>query len=789
MGIRARSLSSVALFATVFMPSFALAGAEDQATSQIEEIIVTAQRREASLLATPLSLTVIGQPLLTDLAVRDIKDLQQVTPGLVVASTSNQTFTTARIRGVGTVGDNPGLESAVGVMIDGVYRPRNGAALGDLGEVERIEVLKGPQPILFGKNTSAGVINVVTASPSFVPRMEAEASLGEFGTRGGSLSLNTPLVDEVLAGRLYVARRQRDGLYSVKTGEGPRTETQDQTEDYDTVRGQLLWRVTPTLSARLAADWTERDEACCVGVQLITGGTAPLLAGLAPDGGVAATPRPWDRVAYSNRDTNTRIRDKGLALHVKADLGWAELNSTTAVRDWRGAISQDWDFSSADLAYRPDDGSWSNRFRTLSQELRLSGRYDRVDWQAGLFAANERLTRRDSLFYGADYETYMSRLLSRTEANPLGNPAHVSTLTGFAVGTSFVEGEGQLDRYWQSANSLAVFGQVDWHLSDQLTLAGGLRWTDETKSMRAEYENTDDGRACAAALTNGVRNGTLCLPWSNPAFNGLSQSDEVSDRAFTGLVRAQYQLDEGTRLYASWSRGRKNGGFNLDRGQTDLVPDASRAFGSEQVESWEAGVKSLMLDRRLLIGASAFRQTYEDFQLNTFLGTTFLVRSVPEVRAKGVEIETLYRPFEGLSLQGGVTYAQSEYGAEPVEGLPLLATRRMAFAPLWSGTLAGSYVRPLGQGLTGRVTLGARFTSEYNTGSDLDPLKSQPGFWLVDGRVAVARDEAWSIELWGRNLLDQDYRQVAFGAPFQAGTLGAFLGQPRMLGVTLRLVR
>ena len=761
----------------------------DQAVAFIDEIIVTAQRREASLLATPLSLTVVGQSLLRELGVRDIKDLQQVTPGLVVASTSNQTFTTARIRGVGTVGDNPGLESAVGVMIDGVYRPRNGAALGDLGEVERIEVLKGPQPILFGKNTSAGVINVVTVAPSFTARTEAEATLGEYNTRGGSLSLNGPIVDAVLAGRLYVARRQRDGLYSVNTGDGPRTQAQDQTEDYDTLRGQLLWRATPTLTARLAADWTQRDEACCVGVQLITGGTAPLLAALSPDGAVASNPRPWDRLAYSNRDTNTRIRDKGLALHLKADLGWAELHSTTAVRDWRGAISQDWDFTSADLAYRPDDGSWSNRFRTLSQELRLSGRHDRVDWQAGVFAANERLTRRDSLFYGADYETYMSRLLSRTTANPLGNPAHVSGLTGLPVGTSFRAGEGQMDRYWQEANSLAAFGQVDWRLTDQLTLTGGLRWTDETKSMQAQYVNTDNGRACAAALANGVRNGTLCLPWSNPAFNGLSQSDEVSDRAFTGLVRAQYQVDEATRLYASWSRGRKNGGFNLDRGQTDLVPDASRAFGSEQVESWEGGVKSLLLDRRLLMGVSAFRQTYEDFQLNTFLGTTFLVRSVPHVRAKGAEIEALYRPFEGLSLQGGLTYAQTEYGSEPVAGLPLLATRRLSFAPLWSGTLSGTYERPVGAGLTGRVTLGARYSSEYNTGSDLDPLKSQPAFWLVDGRVALARDEAWSFEVWGRNLLDKNYRQVAFGAPFQAGTLGGFLGQPRMVGVTLRLVR
>lgn len=791
---RAASLASASLSVLAFAaPALADVGVAEAPAeagpTQVSEIVVTAERREAPLAATPLSLTVAAQPLLNDAGVRDIKDLQILTPGLVVASTSNQTFTTARIRGVGTVGDNPGLESSVGVMIDGVYRPRNGVALGDLGEIERVEVLKGPQATLFGKNASAGVINVVTAAPSFDARLAGEATFGDYGVRGGSASLTGPIVDEVLAGRLYVAARRRDGLYDVKTGAGPRTATDDQTEHYDTVRGQLLWRATPDLTARLTADWTERDERCCVGVQLVSGGTAPLLETFAPDGGVATTPKPWDRVAWSNRDTNTRIRDKGLALHLSADLGWATLESTSAVRDWRGVISQDWDFTSADLAYRPDDGSWSNRFRTLTQEVRLSGRRGRLDWAAGAFLSDEKLTRRDSLFYGADYEGYVSRLLSRSASNPLGDPAFVSSLTGLPVGQSFVEGEGQLDRYWQRARSAALFGQLSYAVTDRLTLTGGLRRTHESKEMTAAYHNTDGGRACAAALAKGVVNAILCLPWSNPAFNGLTQSETIKDEAWTGLARAEFKASEGTRLYASWSRGRKNGGFNLDRGQTNLVPDASRAFPAESADAFEAGIKSVMLDGRLLVSAAAFRQTYDDFQLNTFLGTTFLVRSIPEVRAKGVEADVMLLPFEGLSLQGGLTYAQTEYGDEPIAGLPLLAGRRLNFAPLWSGSLAGTYERPVAAGLTGRLTLAAKYSSEYNTGSDLDPAKSQPGFWLVDGRVALARDDAWSVELWGRNLFDQDYRQVAFGAPFQTGTLGAFLGAPRTVGVTLRLMR
>ena len=216
MRIRSIQLVIAGLLGTVQLAAPAFAEAPE-GPSQVSKIVVTAQRREASLASTPLSLTVAAQPLLNDVGVRDIKDLQILTPGLVVASTSNQTFTTARIRGVGTVGDNPGLESSVGVMIDGVYRPRNGVALGDLGEVERIEVLKGPQATLFGKNTSAGVINIITERPSFDPSISGEITGGNYGAIGGSVSVTGGLTDQI-AGRLFVAHRERDGFYDVDTG-------------------------------------------------------------------------------------------------------------------------------------------------------------------------------------------------------------------------------------------------------------------------------------------------------------------------------------------------------------------------------------------------------------------------------------------------------------------------------------------------------------------------------------------------------------------------------------------
>ena len=776
--------SALALAASGVLAAPALAQ-----TAQLDEIIVTAERREGSLQRTPLSVTVAAQPLLAGAGVVDIKDLAIVTPGLLVASTSNQTYTTARIRGVGTVGDNPGLESSVGVVVDGVYRARNGVALGDLGEVERIEVLRGPQSTLFGQNTSAGVINVVTAGPKFDFAAAGEVTVGDYGTRGGSLSVTGPLVEDRLAGRLYASIRRRDGLYDVKTGAGPRTETDDQNEAYETVRGQLLWTPSARIDMRLAADFTNRDERCCIGVQQSTGPTAGILALLSPDGGVSNPADVEARTGYANRDTNARIKDGGVALHTRVDTRWGEVEVTTAARQWKAVLSQDWDFTSADLAYRPDDGGWSNRFRTLSHEVRLNGTRGAFDYSGGVYLMRETLKRADAFLYGSAYEDYLGRILTRSATNPVGLPGYVSTLTGLPVGQSFVVGQGQRDRYDQTADTVALFGQSTWHATERLGLTLGLRYSRVDKDMDAAYVNTDNGKACAALLARGATNATICLPWANPAFNNRQQSESLTDDGWSGLARLEYQLTPAVLTYASWSRGRKSGGYNLDRAQTGLVPDASNAFAPEVVDAAEIGAKASLLDRRLLISVDAFHQAYEDFQLNTFLGTTFLVRSIPEVTAKGAEVEFTARPVEGLRVQGGLIYAQTEYGDAPIAGLPLLAGNRLSFAPLWSGSLAGTYSRDIGSGFTARATVAAKYSSSYNTGSDLAPDKVQEGFWLANGSVEVEAASGWSVELWGRNLFDETYRQVAFGAPFQTGTTGAFLGAPRMVGVTLRVRR
>lgn len=829
--------------------------AQDQPTT-VGEIIVTAQKREQSLQDVPIVVTTLSEQLLEDAGVHDIKDLQILTPGLTVTSTTSETITTARIRGVGTVGDNPGLESSVGVVIDGVYRPRNGVGFGDLGELSRIEVLKGPQGTLFGRNTSAGVINILTQAPSFTPGFEGEVTAGNYGAWGVAASVTGPLAGDTLAGRLYMATRQRDGFYDVNTGVGPRTETEDQNQDFWTVRGQLLFLPNDTVSIRAIADYTERSEMCCASVQIRSGPTAALVNGLAGGDGVRPALNggsfgpapgyaylPYSRTAYANRDTTQDVRDMGLSVEANIDIdSWnATLTSITAVRDWESTNAMDIDFSGADILYREANGDYGFSMDQLSQEFRLAGATDRFDWLVGAFFAREDLSRQDMYAFGAHFNPYMSALLT---ASVPGGPyfdrigcftAPGQTALGLqmclvglapATGPVFNVGQSARDNYSQEATTFALFTNNTFHVTDNFDITFGLRWTRDEKTLTGLQDNVNgNGLVCASAASNaaaiaGVVGaaaaqtvvGTLCLPWSNFAFDNRAINESYSEDDISGTIKASFRINPDVMVYGSYARGYKGAGYNLDRVQTGITPEASLFFPAETVDSWELGVKTTLLDGSMLFNVTGFHQTFHDFQLNTFLGTAFVVESIPEVTSTGLDFDLIwFTPVEGLTFQGGLTYAQTEYSdftaadlANPSRfgPLSLLPGAQMSFAPEWSATGAVSYERSLGNGLVGGFNLSAKYTSEYNTKSDLLPAGMQDAMTLLNGRLSIgAEDERWRLELWGQNLTDEEYYQVVFNAPLQGTafasvpysaatdtqTYNAFLGAPRTWGLTLRV--
>jgi outer membrane receptor protein involved in Fe transport len=811
------------------------AQAQESDVQTVDSIIVTAQKREQNLQDVPVVVTAVGAKLLQDTGVKDIKDLTILTPGLTVTSTSSEASTTARVRGVGTVGDNPGLESSVGVVIDGVYRPRNGVGFGDLGEMERIEVLKGPQGTLFGKNTSAGVINVMTKEPEFGFGANAELTFGNYDAKGASASVTGPLFEDKLAGRLYVAARQRDGYNDVITGAGPSRRDQDADQNFYTVRGQLLFIPDDKSTFRVIADYSRRDENCCGAVQIRTGPTSALLAAVSGQATpVAATADPFDRVAYSNRGAPAKIEDKGVSLQGDIDLPFGSLTSISAIRNWRTDNGQDSDFSTADITYRNKDGANYSEFTTYSQELRLAGRSDKFDWLVGAFLADERLENRANFYFGNQYEQYLGRLLSRSAANPAGVANFIALLLNRAPNTSFAGGQGLRDRYDQRATTVALFTNDTWHVTDSFEITAGLRYTSEKKKLDTYQTNTDGGVGCGTALSaagqariasivgaanTGTIIGNLCLPWANALFNGRGTQQERTDKEWSGTVKASYRFSPEVFSYASFARGYKGGGFNLDRTQSSnglptggagVTPIYDTSFPAEFVDSYEFGLKNTLFNRTVLFNVSVFQQKFTDFQLNTFLGTSFVVRSIPEVKSKGVDADFLwFTPVRGLTVQSGFTYAVTKYGDQPIpndpgNALALLPGSRLSLAPKYSTSGSLTYETPVGDNMKARFNIGAKYSSSYNTGSDLFPPKVQKAYTVVNGRVGIgSADERWTMELWAQNLLNEKYMQVAFNGPLQGSsglsatqktynaaldtiTYDAFLGAPRTYGLTLR---
>ncbi len=845
-------LASPVLLSTAHAQDAAPA-AEDERPTTLAGITVTAQKREEALQDVPIVVNVLDGQLLQDTGVRDIKDMQVLVPGLTVTSTQSAAQTTARIRGIGTVGDNAGLESSVGVVIDGVYRARNSVGFGDLGEVERIEVLKGPQGTVFGKNTSAGVINVVTRRPSYSQSAEAEVTVGNYGLLGVSGAYNDA-IGESAAFRVFAAKRERDGVDEVGTGGGPRRETDDGDQNYHTVRAQLLLEPTDTLDINFSADYTSREENCCVTVTTHRGPTAAIINALTPGGeGIIPVADPDRRLAYANRSTEQDLKDKGASVQVDWDSSWfgdATLTSITAFRDWQAINGLDFDYSGADILYRAPDADESlTRFETFSQEFRLTGSTDRLDWMVGVFYSDEDLDRNDSYRFGAAYEPYLSTLVGSqvlagvaAQLAPLGltvnqaNPAtFLSQVSGQPFGTNY-QGLAALDRHDQNARSTAIFTNNTFHATDALDFTLGLRYTHEKKELHSVYSNPNGSIGCGSTLANPAARvggalaqridnfaflppalqqqllgalvpavapqvaGFMCLPWANIAHHGRDVGQSRTEKEWSGTFKAAYDWSDEVMTYASVARGYKAGGFNLDRVQSSnglssgvqgITPVDDTSFPGEFVNSFELGMKTIWAGGNLLFNAALFYQDYEDFQLNSFLGTSFVVRSIPEVVSQGFEADLMWQtPVQGLMLQGGLTYAETEYGDDllPDADLALLPGSQMSFAPKWSGNASATYEWDFGADYQGRFNIGAKYMSDYNTGSDLDPQKAQEAYTLLNARIGFGRqDKRWMVEFWGQNLTDETYKQVGIDAPIQAGSWNAFLGAPRTYGVTFRV--
>jgi iron complex outermembrane recepter protein len=348
-----------------------------------------------------------------------------------------------------------------------------------------------------------------------------------------------------------------------------------------------------------------------------------------------------------------------------------------------------------------------------------------------------------------------------------------------------------------------------------------VRYTNESKDLDTQYFNEHGGVGCSIirgvpAFVNSASASTIfgigCATFDDPIYNNLSTSQSLDESEWSGTAKLAYRFTDQVMAYASYARGYKASGFNLDRersGDSRFAPDSGNpaaaavdintSFEKELVDSYELGVKTQWADDSFLLNIAGFYQDYTDFQLNTFTGIQFVVTSLPKVNSQGVDLDIVwYTPLEQLSIQGGITYADTQiedFGPAAAFFRPERENDRLSFAPEWSGSLSTTFEQPVGNDLLFRANLGVKYMSEYNTGSNLDPRKNQDAYSLVNARLGFgSASERWMIEAWAQNLTDEDYYQVAFDATLQGSSAGAvptstvdaFLGAPRTYGVTAR---
>ncbi|MCF6292532.1 MAG: TonB-dependent receptor [Robiginitomaculum sp.] len=822
-----RMLASTAIIGALAIPGAALAQLDD-------EIIVTAQKRESTLQDTPIAMSAVGGETLADSSIRNAQDLVALVPSLAIPQFANPSATTISIRGIGTSGFNAGLEPSVGVFIDGVYRSRAGTAINDFIAVERIEVLRGPQSTLYGKNTPAGVLSIITKKPYFDFGSEGELTYGNYNQIVAKGSVTGPLGSgEKAAFRVSGNLNKRDGfITNTFTGQDINNRNR-----YG-VRGQLLFEPSDVLSVRLIADYNNINERCCGATPILhAAGPAAALLNL---GGPLTNPLPsgtpnlvgtdpFDRQVSYNGNVLTQNDNYGFSGEINFDMGGATLTSITAYRGFDETSNIDADFIDADLVEnrRVDDD-----FKTFTQEFRLtSNGSGQIDWMVGAYYYNQNLNTRNRTTFGADARQYADNLANLLSFQQSGGTAFanltsvenlfllaqaigVDTNEGqmfphapITPGTFFRQGDGLGFNFNQKSKSYSAFGSVDWHTTDRMTVTTGLRYTRETKDVIGLF-TTDDVFSSLnlnnlAFLENPLFQATtaalLGTTFAANQFAGFAAlqpfratadfTDTRTEDKVTGNVIVAYNWSDTFDTYISYSRGYKAGGFNLSQ-DTSVT---GRDFASETMNNYELGWKAKMFDNHVQFNGAVFSQTLIDFQSNTFNGISFDLTNAGSVSIDGIEIDILAQPTAYLTFTFGTTYLDAKYDeflqGPAIIGSPTptvdLSGGRLAGVSKWTISSTATYDFPIGQNL-GFIRGEYYYRSGFAPGTDLNVLKEQPGTTILSASVGM-RADSWDLSLWGKNLTDAQVFQGVFDTVFQAGSLSGYPIDPATYGVTLRM--
>jgi len=724
---------------------------------EAEGVVVTARRQTERAIDVPIALTALSGQDLTKTGAYTLSDLQAQVPSFT-AYQSNARNSSIGIRGIGVSSAADGLDTSVGVYIDNVYLGRPGMALSDLIDIDQIEVLRGPQGTLFGRNSSAGVVNISTQKPSFEFGATVDASFGNYGYNQERASITGPIVADQLAFRLTAFNTYREGdLPNTVTGVGANSIGRQGG------RLQLLWTPTTNLSVRLIADYSREDDTCCVSVikqvlsPTVTAATRRTLAvfdelGYVPEADFFAV--------QQNSPQDMRTDQHSVSAEVDWKLGWATLTSITAYRYWHFDPLQDSDGTPLDIIQVNAANTKDEQF---SQEVRLASNPGRFNWQAGVYLFNQALRDHYVLNQfgsqaGAFYTDYL-----RT-ANPAAAPVSI------AAGSQYIGDTRAI------TDSAAAFGQANYELTRHLTLTAGLRYTH------------DDKHGVSNTSTVGTPYVTTAIPFHYDV--------DVKGDNLSWLASAAYKLNPDNTFYASYSTGYKSAGLNLNSAVSAGVP---LVLQPEHVRDWEVGIKQALFDHRLLFDVGGYWETLSGLQANIYPtnGAKSYLANVGNIRARGVEADVAWDVTGGLTLSANGSYNEAVYtnyanAPCPVGGAAVcnLTGAPVYEAPRWIANAQASYRFELNDHVSPYALVQYSFRSSADGTVDDGPLTRIPAYSLVNARLGASLDRGrYDLSLWIENAFNARYYDNLGTASIPGAGTFAISGQPgtpRTYGATLR---
>jgi len=752
-----------------------------------DRVVVTARRVEEDVQDVPIPVAVLSEDFLLDTGAYNAGKITQLVPSVQFYST-NPRNTAINIRGLGAPFGltNDGIEQGVGLYVDGVYFARPASAVLDFIDVERVEVLRGPQGTLYGKNTTAGAINVTTKAPEFTPSTEVELSYGNIGFVQAKATTTGPLTD-TLAYRASFSGTQRDGVLW-------NTATQDDLNDISNIGGrlQLLWRPSDTLDVKLSADNTvQRPE-----------GYAQVFAGVVP------TQRPLNRqfaaqAAYYNyappslnpfdrvTDVDSAHRSNsdigGVSLNIDWDVAGGTLSAISAWRYWLWDPANDRDFLGLPIRTLSQNPSKSYQW---SQELRYAG------------DINESL----GFVAGAFWFNQVTKTLGREEQGAaawrwLTNPNATNELLG---NLGALDGYGQRVQIRSDHTSAALFGQLEWEVTDQLRILPGLRVNFDEKSgfyRAVPYGQLDTtGLGLTPAQVTALR--ALELSILQP----LSYESEGEDDNVSGQITVAYDVADNINAYATYATafktfGLNNNGIPVDASNNPILELAS--IKPEDTKHIEIGLKTEPFPG-VVANVTAYHTTVDDFQVSVVSNQAGTLRgylaNAEQVIIQGVEFDGSWRINDQLNLYGNLAWTNAKYetftGAPPaledsggaIQVVDASGTRLPGVSE-WAASFGGEYIQPgTFSGRNGEFfgALDIYCRSDFSSSPTESDYLNIDGYSLVNARVGFRGDDGWDLFVWGRNILDEDYFEMLNAGSSSSGYYAGLLGDPRTYGVTLR---